>query len=59
MEAARQHGQARTPRALVSRGVAGQVGHTLLVTFPGFSAGAAQSCDAIFTGLLAAVRPAP
>ncbi|RAL21143.1 bifunctional molybdenum cofactor biosynthesis protein MoaC/MoaB [Lujinxingia litoralis] len=59
MEAARQHGQARTPRALLSRGVAGQAGHCLLVTFPGSSAGARQTCDAVLTGLLASVRPAP
>lgn len=58
MEAARAHGQARTPRALISRGVAGQAGHTLLVTLPGSTAGATQSCDAMLTGLLEAVRPA-
>ena len=52
MEAARAHGQRRTPYAMLSRGVAGLVGDTLIATFPGSTSGAEETADAVLTGLL-------
>ncbi len=52
MEAARAFGQARTPYAALSRGVAGLAGNTVVVTFPGSRKGARETLDAILTGLV-------
>jgi len=46
-EAMRVYGQMRTPMAMMSRGVAGAVGETLIVTLPGSSDGARESLEAI------------
>ena len=46
-EAMRAYGQQRTPMAMMSRGAAGSVGHTLIVTLPGSSDGARESLEAI------------
>jgi cyclic pyranopterin phosphate synthase len=46
-EAMRAYGQQRTPLAMMSRGVAGCIGQTLVVTLPGSSAGARESLEAI------------
>lgn len=46
-EAMRVYGQQRTPMAMMSRGVAGSIAHTLIVTLPGSSDGARQSLEAI------------
>ncbi|HXB95822.1 MAG TPA: bifunctional molybdenum cofactor biosynthesis protein MoaC/MoaB [Puia sp.] len=46
-EAMRAYGQQRTPMAMMSRGIAGAVGHTLIVTLPGSSDGARESLEAI------------
>jgi len=46
-EAMRVYGQQRTPMAMMSRGVAGSVAHTLIVTLPGSSDGARESLEAI------------
>jgi len=46
-EAMRHHGQMRTPMAMMSRGVAGSINHTLIVTLPGSTAGVRESLDAI------------
>src|SRR6185437_7225829 len=46
-EAMRAYGQQRTPMAMMSRGVAGSVGQTLIVTLPGSSDGARESLEAI------------
>ena len=46
-EAMRVYGQQRTPMAMMSRGVAGSIGHTLIVTLPGSSDGARESLEAI------------
>jgi cyclic pyranopterin monophosphate synthase len=46
-EAMRSYGQMRTPMAMMSRGVAGSIGKTLIVTLPGSSAGASESLEAI------------
>lgn len=46
-EAMRAYGQQRTPMAMMSRGVAGSIAHTLVVTLPGSSDGARESLEAI------------
>ncbi|HKG07520.1 MAG TPA: bifunctional molybdenum cofactor biosynthesis protein MoaC/MoaB [Pedobacter sp.] len=46
-EAMRSFGQMRTPMAMMSRGVAGAIGETLVVTLPGSSDGARESLEAI------------
>ncbi len=52
MEAARHFGQQRTPYAMISRGVAGLIGRTLVVTFPGSKRGAQETLDALLPGLI-------
>lgn len=52
METARQHGQKRTPYALMSRGIGGLSGNTVVVTLPGSSAGVEESFHALRGGLL-------
>jgi len=46
-EAMRAYGQMRTPLAMMSRGIAGSIGETLIVTLPGSSDGARESLEAI------------
>ena len=58
MEAARAYGQRRTPFALMSRGVAGFVEQSLLITFPGSQRGAEETLDALLPGLIHALEVA-
>lgn len=51
VEATRAFGQARTPYAMLSRGVAGVCGRTLVVTLPGSSRGASEACDVLFPAI--------
>src|ERR1700683_1503891 len=46
-EAMRVYGQMRTPMAMMSRGVAGSIGETLIVTLPGSSDGARECLEGI------------
>lgn len=52
MEAARAFGQRRTPYAALSRGIAGYIGETLLLTLPGSRRGAQESLVAILPALV-------
>lgn len=50
-EAMRNFGQQRTPRAMMSRAVAGSIASTLIVALPGSSNGARESLEAILPGV--------
>jgi cyclic pyranopterin phosphate synthase len=52
VEAARGHGQHRTPLAMLSRGKAGVRGSTIIVNLPGSKRAVEESLDAILPGLL-------
>jgi cyclic pyranopterin phosphate synthase len=56
MEAARGYGQRRTPYAMLSAGVAGITGETLIVTFPGSTRGAQETLTALISGIVHAIE---
>ncbi|MDQ3717895.1 MAG: bifunctional molybdenum cofactor biosynthesis protein MoaC/MoaB [Thermoproteota archaeon] len=55
-EALRMHGQKRTPLSMLSRGVAGVRGKTILVNLPGSARGVSESLDALIPGILHASK---
>jgi molybdenum cofactor synthesis domain-containing protein len=56
MEAARVYGQRRTPYAMLSRGLAGQKGKTIVLNLPGSSKGVEESLNAVFPAVLHAYK---
>ncbi len=55
-EAMRAYGQARLPTAMLSRGVAGMRGNSLIVALPGSTGGVNDAMDALLPGLLHAIE---
>jgi molybdenum cofactor synthesis domain-containing protein len=51
-ETIRAHGQRRTPLSMLSRGIVGIRGNTLIINLPGSATAVSESLDCIFPGIL-------
>lgn len=51
-ETVRAHGQRQTPLSMLSRGVAGVRGKTVIINLPGSVKAVSESLDCIFPGIL-------
>ena len=51
-EALRAYGQKRTPLSMLSRGVAGVRGTTVIINLPGSAKAVSESLDSLFPGIL-------
>jgi molybdenum cofactor biosynthesis protein MoaC len=51
-ETIRAHGQRRTPLSMLSRGIAGIRGNTVIINLPGSTTAVSESLDCIFPGIL-------
>lgn len=56
VENLRRYGQQRTPTSMLSRGIAGIRGNTIIVNLPGSTEAATQSLNALFPGILHAFK---
>lgn len=56
MEQARKYGQDRMPYAMLSRSVAGTIGETLVLSFPGSTKAAVEYFDALFPQVLHSLK---
>jgi molybdenum cofactor biosynthesis protein MoaC len=56
MEAARAYGQRRTPYSMLSSGIAGIVGKTIVIAFPGSTRGAQETLTALLPGIVHAIE---
>ena len=56
VENLRNYGQQRTPLSMLSRGVAGTRGNTIIINLPGSVTGVSQSLNALFPGIMHAFK---
>jgi cyclic pyranopterin monophosphate synthase len=56
VESLRNYGQQRTPLSMLSRGVAGIRGNTIIINLPGSTMAVSQSLNALFPGIMHAFK---
>ena len=50
------YGQSRTPLSMLSRGIAGIRGNTIIINLPGSPTAVSQSINALFPGIMHAFK---